>query len=55
MTNFDLFTKNQDFAAFSEPAVAAERTYKIDPATCVLNCRRSMEAAVKWMYSWIKT
>ena len=51
MTNFDLFTKNQDFAAFSEPAVAAERTYQIDPATCVLNCRRSMEAAVKWMYS----
>ena len=51
MTNFDLFTKEQDFAAFAEPAVAAELIYRIDPAACVLNCRRSMEAAVKWMYS----
>ena len=51
MTNFDLFTKEQKFAAFAEPAAAAERIYQIDPAACVLNCRRSMEAAVKWMYS----
>ena len=51
MTNFDLFTKEQDFAPFAEPAAAAERIYQIDPAACVLNCRRAMEAAVKWMYS----
>ena len=51
MTNFDLFTKEQDFAAFAEAAVAAERIYRIDPAACVLNCRRAMECAVKWMYS----
>ena len=51
MTNFDLFTKEQDFAPFAEPAVSAERIYRIDPAACVINCRRSMEAAVKWMYS----
>ncbi len=51
MTNFDLFTSEQDFASFAEPAVAAERIYQIDPAACVLNCRRAMEAAVKWMYS----
>ena len=51
MTNFDLFTKEQDFAAFAEAAVAAERIYQIDPAACVLNCRRAMECAVKWMYS----
>ena len=51
MTNFDLFTKEQDFAPFAEPAVAAERIYQIDPAACVLNCRRSMESAIKWMYS----
>ncbi|MBR4744126.1 MAG: DEAD/DEAH box helicase family protein, partial [Oscillospiraceae bacterium] len=51
MTNFDIFTKEQDFAPFAEPAVAAELIYQIDPAACVLNCRRSMEAAVKWMYS----
>ena len=51
MTNFDLFTNEQDFAPFAEPAVAAEQIYQIDPAACVLNCRRAMEAAVKWMYS----
>ncbi len=51
MTNFDHFTIDPDFAAFAEPAVAAERIYHIDPAACVLNCRRAMEAAVKWMYS----
>ena len=51
MTNFDLFTKEQDFAPFAEPAVSAERIYQIDPAACALNCRRAMEAAVKWMYS----
>lgn len=51
MTNFDLFAKAQDFASFAEPAVSAERIYQIDTAACVLNCRRAMEAAVKWMYS----
>ena len=51
MTNFYLFTKEQDFTLFAEPAVAAERIYQIDPAACVLNCRRAMEFAVKWMYS----
>ena len=51
MTNFDLFAKVQDFASFAEPAVSAERIYQIDTAACVLNCRRAMEAAVKWMYS----
>ena len=51
MTNFDLFTKEQDFVPFSEPAIAAERIYQIDPTACVLNCRRAMETAVKWMYS----
>ena len=31
--------------------MSAEKIYPIDPAACVLNCRRSMEFAVKWMYS----
>ena len=46
MTNFDLFTKEQDFAPFALAAEAAELIYRIDPAACVLNCRRAMEAAV---------
>ena len=51
MTNFELFTKEQDFAPFVDAAVAAERIYQIDTTACVLNCRRAMEIAVKWMYS----
>ena len=51
MTNFDFLTKEPEFAVFAEPAVTAERIYAIDPAACAFNCRRSMELAVKWMYS----
>lgn len=51
MTNFDVFTTDPQFATFSEPAVAAERIYHIDAAACAINCRRAMEAAIKWMYS----
>ena len=51
MTNFDFLLSSLDFAAFGEAAVAAEKIYAIDPATCVMTCRRAMESAVKWMYS----
>lgn len=51
MTNFDIFTKDGRFEAFSGAAVAAERILHIDASACVLNCRRAMEFAVKWMYS----
>lgn len=51
MTNFSPFLTDQRFATFAEAAVTAERIYSIDTAACVLNCRRAMEFAVKWMYS----
>ena len=51
MTNFDFLLSDSQFTAFGEVAVAAEKIYTIDPAACVLNCRRCMEFAVKWMYS----
>ena len=51
MTNFDIFTSTPQFEPFASVAVAAERILHIDPAACVLNCRRAMEFAVKWMYS----
>ena len=51
MTNFDFLLSVPDFVSFGEIAVAAEKIYSIDPAACVLNCRRAMEFAVKWMYS----
>ena len=51
MTNFDFLQTEKDFSSFSGAAIAAERILHIDPAACVLNCRRAMEFAVKWMYS----
>ena len=51
MTNFDFLTSAPQFNSFSTVAVSAERILHIDPAACVLNCRRAMEFAVKWMYS----
>ncbi len=51
MSNFSFLQNNKDFAFFAAPAAAAEQILHIDPAACVLNCRRAMERAVKWMYS----
>ena len=51
MTNFDFLTSAPQFSTFASVAVSAERILHIDPAACVLNCRRAMEFAVKWMYS----
>lgn len=51
MTNFDIFTSAPQFEPFASVAVSAESILPIDPSACVLNCRRAMEFAVKWMYS----
>ena len=51
MTNFDFLTKDKQFNTFSGVAVAAENILHIDVDSCVINCRRAMEFAVKWMYS----
>ena len=51
MTNFDFLLDDADFAPFGEVAASAERLVHIDLDACVLNCRRAMEFAVKWMYS----
>lgn len=51
MTNFDFLKAEPKFAAFSDVAISAEKILNIDVAASVLNCRRAMEFAVKWMYS----
>ena len=51
MTNFDFLKKTPAFDTFADVAVSAEKLLHIDVDACVLNCRRSMEFAVKWMYS----
>ena len=51
MTNFDFLKSTPDFDAFADVAISAEKILHIDVDSCVLNCRRAMEFAVKWMYS----
>lgn len=51
MCNFAYYLSIPSFAAFAPIAESAEKILSIDPAACVLNCRRAMEAAVKWMYA----
>ena len=51
MSNFKFLLSNPAFASFAEVAMGAEKILHIDPAACILNCRRAMEFAVKWMYS----
>lgn len=51
MTNFDYLKSEPQFQSFADVAVSAERIIHIDPEACIMNCRKSMEFAIKWMYS----
>lgn len=51
MNNFDFLRDEPRFAAFAGVAISAERIILIDPDVCILNCRRAMEFAIKWIYS----
>lgn len=51
MTNFDFLKKEPRFDSFADVAISAEKILHIDMEACVINCRRAMEFAIKWMYS----
>ena len=51
MTNFDFLKKEPQFESFADAAITAEKILLLDHAAGVINCRRAMEFAVKWMYS----
>ena len=51
MTNFDYLKQEPKFDSFSDVAIAAEKVLKVDVESSVINCRRAMEFAIKWMYS----
>ena len=51
MTNFDFIKSEPKFDTFADVAVSAEKILPIDYAASVINCRRAMEFAIKWMYS----
>lgn len=51
MTNFDFLKKEQNLKILPDVAISAEKILPLDCAASVINCRRAMEFAVKWMYS----
>ena len=51
MSNFDFLKAEEKFSSFADVAISAERILPIDYAASVINCRRAMEFAIKWMYS----
>lgn len=51
MTNFDYLKTEKKFTDFVDVAIAAEKIVNIDPASSIIDCRRAMEFAIKWMYS----
>ncbi|SFL06885.1 type I restriction enzyme, R subunit [Lachnospiraceae bacterium KH1T2] len=50
-TNFDYFKQEPKFSSFSGVAISAEKIILMDPEACIINCRKAMELAIKWMYS----
>lgn len=51
MANFDFLLYEKDFSAFSEHAINAEKEYNRNLYFCGFACRKTVEQAVKWMYS----
>ena len=51
VTNFDFLKKESEFSVFADVAISAERIILIDPEASIVNSRRAMEFAIKWMYS----
>ena len=51
MTNFDFLKTEEKFESFADVAISAEKILPIDVSASIINCRRAMEFAVKWMYS----
>lgn len=50
-TNFDYLKQEPKFSRFADVAISAERIILMDPEASIINSRRAMEFAVKWMYS----
>lgn len=51
ITNFDYLKTEPKFKDFADVAISAEKIIIIDPEASIINSRRAMEFAVKWMYS----
>ena len=51
VTNFDYLKNDSKFSSFADVAISAEKIILMDPEASIINSRRAMEFAIKWMYS----
>lgn len=51
-TNFDYLLEKSEYASFAKQAVEAEKSIAISPATCAILCRRALELAVRFVFSF---
>ena len=51
ITNFDYLKNDPKFSSFASVAISAEKIILMDPEASILNSRKAMEFAIKWMYS----
>ncbi|MFR8227346.1 MAG: DEAD/DEAH box helicase family protein [Lachnospirales bacterium] len=51
ITNFDYLKRDSKFSRFADVAISAEKIILMDPEASIINSRRAMEFAIKWMYS----
>lgn len=51
ITNFDYLKNEPKFSSFADVAISAEKIILMDPEASIMNSRRAMEFAIKWMYS----
>ena len=51
ITNFDYLKNESKFSRFADVAISAEKIILMDPEASIINSRRAMEFAIKWMYS----
>ncbi len=51
MANFDFLTYDKNYSAFSQLAIQAELQYNQNTVFAAFAARKSLEQAVKWMYS----
>lgn len=50
-SNFDFLNAEPRFSSFAGVATAAESVLLIDAGSSIINCRRALECAVRWLYS----
>ena len=51
ITNFDYLKNESKFSRFADVAISAEKIILMDPEASIINSRRAMAFAIKWMYS----